>query len=471
MRGDLGGRSARLFLAFLGWALLLLTQPGKAQETVLKPEDFAYTIPIEASPGASHLRVNVPLVLYQRVVRTDLGDVRVFNAAGEVVPHALITSPETRTRTECIRSLPFFPLRTQGQKQGVEGLEIVARKGPSGTILEVRDQGDVAAPERLVGYILDTGELERPPDALLLDWEVRENSFLGRVQVDGSDDLKSWRTLSASAPIARLADGAQTLEERRVRLEGAKGRFLRLAWPEDQAELVLTGVSAVLINETRHLERSWIAAVPTGVSDNPGEYGFDLGARAAVDRLRLGLPEPNTLVAVSIASRPNNKAAWRAVAGGMLYRLNRGNGSELLSPDIEIPPNTDGYWLVRVDPRGGGIGDGELGLSAAYAPQQIVFVARGEGPFQVAMGSAIATPATFPIGSLVPGYTDEGLAKIPLAETGPLRIAGGEERLMPPRPPVSWQRLLLWVALSLAVGVLGWMARGLLRQTAAQRSP
>ena len=71
------------------------------------------------------------------------------------------------------------------------------------------------------------------------------------------------------------------------------------------------------------------------------------------------------------------------------YRLTRGN-SEFVSDDIPVRSNAERYWLVRVDPKGGGAGAGELRLDIGWVPQEVVFAARGRGPFALAFGNASA---------------------------------------------------------------------------------
>ena len=54
-----------------------------------QPGDFAYGVPIRADGKEALYEVDVPGSLYRGVMRRDLGDVRVFNGQGELVPLAL----------------------------------------------------------------------------------------------------------------------------------------------------------------------------------------------------------------------------------------------------------------------------------------------------------------------------------------------------------------------------------------------
>ncbi len=78
-----------------------------------RPTDFAYGAAIDADGSEALYEVVVPAALYEGVVRADLGDVRVFNGAGEVVPHAWRPRRATSTEAQPTLKLTLFPLRGQ----------------------------------------------------------------------------------------------------------------------------------------------------------------------------------------------------------------------------------------------------------------------------------------------------------------------------------------------------------------------
>jgi hypothetical protein len=85
--------------------LLLLTGLAVAEA----PADFAFGVPLETSGPQALFQVELPPAVYEGVVRADLADLRVFNAAGEPVPHAFLPRPvavhEKQPPCRC-RSLP-----------------------------------------------------------------------------------------------------------------------------------------------------------------------------------------------------------------------------------------------------------------------------------------------------------------------------------------------------------------------------
>ena len=53
--------------------------------------DFNYNQALITPSGSAQYQLSLPLSVYQHSQRSDIGDLRVFNAAGELVPYALRT--------------------------------------------------------------------------------------------------------------------------------------------------------------------------------------------------------------------------------------------------------------------------------------------------------------------------------------------------------------------------------------------
>ena len=94
-----------------GWAILMAVLGTQAFAGAdLKPEDFAYALPVEVSGDAAAYRVPLPVSVYQSSARPDLGDLRVFNGQEEVVPYAL-ERPDAGTSARESTRLPLFHLK------------------------------------------------------------------------------------------------------------------------------------------------------------------------------------------------------------------------------------------------------------------------------------------------------------------------------------------------------------------------
>ena len=98
-------------------------------------------------------------------------------------------------------------------------------------------------------------------------------------------------------------------------------------------------------------------------------------------------------------------------------------------------------------------------------PEQLLFIAQGEGPFTLAFGSAQVDAVTTPLGKLL---NQDNLANngqlIKAAQLGSRVQLGDAAKLQPAPPPLPWKKWLLWAILVVGVMVLAAMALKLSKQ-------
>lgn len=109
-------------------------------------------------------------------------------------------------------------------------------------------------------------------------------------------------------------------------------------------------------------------------------------------------------------------------------------------------------------------------LELGYAPERLLFVARGEAPFVLAYGHPEVPAGTFTaedlLASLPPGTPLEALLPAKLG------TISRPEAPPPPAPqPIAWQRIALWATLVVGVATLGWMATRLVRAISRSTLP
>ena len=190
--------------------------------------------------------------------------------------------------------------------------------------------------KRTVGYLVDLTALDRALRSIELEWQPVPDGFAGKLRVDASDDLGSWRTLVATAPLVNLEVAGQRLQQKRVELPQQKVKYLRLSWVPQGAGAAfpeLASASGEPVEKTVEAAREWTQAEPAR-GEKPGEYLFDLRGHHPVDRVRLHLPEPNTVAQVELFTRDKSEQPWRSLARGVVYRLRRGEG-EITSPELD----------------------------------------------------------------------------------------------------------------------------------------
>ena len=442
----------RLLPVLLG---MLAAFSAGAQE---RPDDFAYSVPLQLSGDGGLYQLDVPQPVYEGVTRVDLADVRVFNGRGEIVPHALKPRSAPGTAPAPWVEVPFFPLRGS-QGTAAESLDIRAERSAAGTIVRILSEKAGAGAPALLGYLVDGTGFKRPVQALDLDWRDPGEGLTGSLRVEASDDLQHWQTLVSSAPLVSLEFGGQKLVQKTVELPAAQHKYLRLTWPEAQKPIELTRLRARPSDALLEPGRQW-KQVQVRAGEQAGDYRFEPGGRIPVDRLRVTLPEPNTLVPVQVMARHADDQRWQLLGGGVLYRLTH-EGREIVNADLNLNGSGWEQWLLRLDPRGGGVGAGQPQVEVGWVPQQLVFIARGEGPFRLAYGNVRAKSADLAIQTLVPGWHSDAEPKAAAATAGPQQTLAGPRAL---RAAPDYKTWALWASLVLGVLLLAWMAWVLARE-------
>jgi hypothetical protein len=412
------------------------------------PKDFAYRMRVVGTGDAAAYRISLPLAVYQKIAHADLADLRVFNGSGEQVPFAL-ERPAAGTLANAAVALSVFPLKDDSGAT-LDAIRVTIESGKGA--INVQTSGQAPPTGRINAYLLDGRAMQDAlVSALRLEWPQDAADFAGRVRVEASDSLSEWRIVTGAAPIANLHSNAERLVEQRVEFSPTKAKFWRVSWSGATAPFVLTSVlgePAKQNVEARHTSLS-LAARPTKTA--PGEFEYDLGARVPVDRANLELPDINTVVDVELLSRERTQDAWHLVRRSGFYRL-KSDTEELRNGPVSVAPTTDRYWLVRTDPKRGGLGATAPHLVVEWIPHEVVFVARGAGPFFLAYGSATAEAAAVSLAVL-----PKNLAIVSASLSNPESF-GGESMLQPPAAPFPWKTPLLWSVLIAGTGLLAWMA-------------
>ncbi|MFO7594304.1 MAG: DUF3999 domain-containing protein [Pseudomonadota bacterium] len=448
------------------FALLLAPLSVTAQQnSPLEAEDFAYGFPLEVDGDGALYSFDLPEAVYRHSTRVDLGDMRIFNGYGEVVPLLLKPGVEPhKTRREPVE-LRFFPLYDESDSTD-SGTQIHIATDESGAVVDLWQRGPSEQKQVIKRYLIDASGLEWPMEKLLLDWGKPSGSFLESVSVEYSDDLHRWETLDASFTLAALNYQGHRLGQQEIALPALETKYLRISWPLDDRGIQLRSVKAEVLRKGDEVPRRRLKLQPSGEGAPHGVHEFETGGHYPVDRLQLHLPQGNTVVQAKLFSRSEEKeAAWQLRHQGLFYNLTR-EGYTLHNDVVRLPAISDPHWRLEVETDGGGIGRGTPRLELGWVPHRLYFVTRGETPFSLAFGAANIEPSRSDLGPLLDKLQqgDGGSGFIKSATTGSLYELGGERRLKPAPPPLPWKKWLLWSVLVLGVLLLVFMARSLYRQ-------
>ncbi len=427
-----------------------------AQET---PADFSSQVPLSVSGNGPWYRLELPLAVQLNARQADLSDVRVFNAAGEPQAYALSRQASQRTESREVADVKWFPLYAADTEATLPG--VVMKTTAEGTLVEIKPStAPKPGKQVLRGWVLDASKIKAPLQQLSLDWS-REQEGFQRFSIEASDDLQHWESWG-DGQVARLSFADERVEQHDVSLPGQSARYLRLVWKGQAAPLLTSARLASATSSSLPLPLVWSQPL-SGTRLKAGEYSWKLPAGLSVERLRIELKQPNTLAPVTLAGRRDSNQAWQPLSNGLLYRLTQ-NGQDVVQDELQLPGQTVTELKLQVDERGGGLGVEAPALHFAVRATQLVFLARGEPPFTLALGNASVKAANLPLSTLIPDYNAERLNTL-----GQAKVAGAVAVTSPVVPAAvdsgpNWKKLGLWAVLLLGVAALGAMAYSLLRK-------
>lgn len=453
---------ARCCAGLLALALSSLLSLAVAQDA---PADFSTQVPLALSGEGPWYRLELPMAVHFAAQFADLRDIRVFDAEGQAQAYALTLGRAAQRENIQQTAVKWFPLR--GPKDApLEASGIRVQRSSAGTLVEVTAPASAApSDEQLRGWLLDASAITAPLEKLQLNWSGDSEGFQ-RFSIEASDDLQHWQSWG-EGQVARLSFADEQLEQRSIRLPGARARYLRLLWLAPQQAPALTAAELFSnASDTLPAPMVWSAAMPPS-SVKPGEYSWDLPLALPLERIKIALPQANTLAPVQLYGRRDGKVQWQLLSRSLLYRLPQA-GSESLQEQIELYGAPVQQLKLLVDLRGGGLGTEAPQLQVGLRATELVFLARGTPPFTLALGNARAKAVNLPLSTLIPGYEPARLSTLGVATvvaplSGPLTAVEPAALNGP-----DWKRLGLWAVLLLGVGLLVLMALSLLRAAPAK---
>jgi len=432
--------------------------------------EFSTRAAVVVPNGTAIARVALPGPSIAALRSANGGDLRVFNAAGLSLPHAVIDAsrkaPDKQdVAGERFAALPIYTASTStGTTTNAPALRII--EGPNRRVIEVgaattgADQKRDATAVR--GLLFDTRNLKNELRAVELETTLPP-SLIVKVTLDVSADLKSWRTVASQSPVFDF--GSEGPSNRRVDLPAGQkfeGQYLRLTW-SDAPSLAVAALRTIGTLSTNRAQPVVIElGAPQTAADGHAEWTITPGLRA--NAIRLQTSTANALMPVRVLTRSRSGDPWRTVANTVVYRLASGNAAQSINPSV--PMSSPLESLVRVEAlRGYNLTGVPITLALEYAPLNVLFIATGDGPFTLATGNTSAQSTAVPVTTLMPNYQNGGEFQLPV-------LMATMSVNQPPAKPsaaaeifaiATQKSFVLWGVLGLAVIVLGGLAVSLLR--------
>ncbi|MNS28139.1 hypothetical protein D3C72_601050 [compost metagenome] len=448
--------SQKLNLGWLGAVAMGMALTAVAQE---KPADFATQVALSVSGEGPWYRLELPLAVQLNARQSDLSDVRVFNAAGDQQAYALARETAQTDANRTLTDVKWFPLYNSADATE-HAPSVRVQSSANGTLVEVQPSSQLeVGEEELRGWLLDASGIKAPLQQLILDWTSERDGFQ-RFTIEASDDLQHWQSWG-EGQVARLTFADERVEQHEVGLPGQSARYLRLLWETPQTAPILTSAQ-LQSSRSLPLPLVWSQAL-TGSSVKAGEYIWQLPMGLNVERVRVELEQPNSLAPVTLSGRRDSSLPWQALSSGLLYRLTQ-NGQDVVQNELQLSGQIVQQLKLTVDERGGGLGAQAPTLKFAVRATQLVFLARGPGPYTLALGNSTVKAANLPLSTLIPDYNAAKLTTLGRASVDGGVVTASTAATVPVAVGTDWKKFGLWAVLLLSVLFLAAMAFSLLRK-------
>jgi len=425
-------------------------------------EEYAYRFSLKTHGDSEFFALDIPLQVYRSVSDSALRDAGIYNADGQPVPRIFEHPVPDDTGIEQQAALGLVPLYDR-QADQPEQLRMLLHQHAGETTLALDSQAAPArdGEQKLTAYIVDLRELEHVLEALEFDWQLLPQGFIGTVRIEDSDDLRHWRKLGVST-LAELQYNETRIEQRRVSLERKVSDYLRISWKDLPEAWSLNALAGIYTEQGAPAAREWLNLDSTQPGETDREYLYDGGGYLPADRVNVVLPDDNVVVRASIFHRRNEQDRWRLAHNGIFYNITR-QGNALRSPAAAVTFVRAGQWKIRID---SGMTTGPVQLQLGWRPDRLVFLAQGSPPFELITGRALDRLEQFPqetvlgdsaIFSMLRDSGEAGDATL-----GAREIIAGPDRLEIAKTK-TWRVLLLWLGLSGAIALVGWLVLSLVR--------
>ena len=465
-----------------------------SQAGVAAPPDARSALPLALSGSGPYYTLDIDVAARQLSASPSLSDLRVRNGAGEAMAFAWV---ETTLPTPAPQRVPAH-----------------LYKVPLPPADAASARTDDAPPRQ--SWIVDTRDANE--DLLHLDLALEHDTQgVYTLRIEASDDLQHWRTLQEDAQLVQLqalpqvgaAGALESLAQREhlgangIDLDDVPARYLRLTTARRSAIPPL--VSATVTRAPHRAAPAplqWSAPIAaTSCEETSCDYALPRNTPVAavqvapadvdtigqvmvlgqVDASRQPAPHRSllrgSLHALRLkAERSAEHAglAWESASIASVYWLSQASGApDLHSPPVRLEGAT--WRALRLETFGpiSQLGRAAPTIRIGVRQRQLVFVARGAGPFVLARATSTEPSAPMALDALMPGRAPD--AALPAASavvvpdaTSATAASAPTAVVAPPDAPSShtpW----LWAALLAGLALMGAMAWSLLRKPAAAR--
>ncbi|MCP4038669.1 MAG: DUF3999 domain-containing protein, partial [bacterium] len=375
--------------------------PGRSlaeADVPLTKDDFAWSRTINVDTSGVIQVVELPVEIYVESVERGLADLRVFDASGVAVPHAISATVAPKRAEPILTPLPLFhlPEGTAADETVLLGTGYRVDLGidrERATLKLESTPGITFRHEKPRAYLVDASDLEGAITGFEFELTPQSEDFLVPLRVEATNDFVRYKELTAAAVVAQLAGAGQRIDRRRIRFQQSSRNYLRITWPRGDRAPGIVGVRAVQQAPSPSVKR--LTARVEAEQIDSDSYRFDLGGWPPVDRIQVDLGEGRALVSAEVFRSEHEEGPWRRVHAGLIYRLGTSDDRATRNPAIELPRGPTRFIRIDIAPKGGGMDGAAPLLEPSWVSERLYFIQQGEGPHTLVYGKLGAPAARF----------------------------------------------------------------------------
>jgi hypothetical protein len=458
-------KSSAFFSSFL-LPLLLGTASALSGQQVKLPklEDFSGSQVLTGTPGGL-LGFEIPESVYQGLERPDMGDIRVFDEAGNAVPF-VIRRAQGSAVTPPPEDVPFF--RWDEDDDAVLPGSTDIAINAEGAVLNIKSSSP--RPSAAPAYLLDLSGLSAAPSMLNITLREEGESYNTSVRIYSSADLSRWQEFEKRQTLAWFGDGTS---RELLELPRGNNRYLLIKFDKPlidrqvadgagfSRDLLPRNISAVFeAHEIPPMTREkTIAGEWRG--DDRRIVDYSLGGFYPLTAIDFPLSQADS-IEVRVKNRVFEQAEWSFAARINLFRISAGTGEPRTSEALNINSSAP-FWELEA---AGDVAFSSLpGCTIRWAVYELVFLGRGAGPWTLAWGNGDYGPRS---------EVDLKLPETGGPEIGTARLLGEpayQPRLQDEtrRLGRDWGQFVLWAVLILAAVFLSGLALYIARAMKKER--
>ncbi|MDN2670819.1 DUF3999 family protein [Janthinobacterium sp. SUN026] len=448
-----------------------------------RPQDYAWSMPVQVPAGAGIVQLILPRDVYLLASSASLADLRLFDADGKRLAYAIGAPPaQSATQRTAIPARIFPVTGAPATGDGLQGIDI--RTADDGRLLSVSTRaGTAATTAALQALILDLGKQtqDKRIAALRFTPPTRTDNYSAQVLLEVSDDLKQWDAIGTTTLNWLSNSDTQTLANDSIAFAPRAFRYARLSWQAGEP-LAFAAITAQAVSETE-IAPARASIVLQGLpSKQANEWRYATPLAIPADSIALQLTRNNVVLPVTLGvyrqnsyvprhrlhlrhqARPAQGAYFDPLLSTTFYRIGL-DGKERISGDLAMPVTQTGEWVLQTATELQLDASDAPALRLGWTPATVVFLASGKPPYQLAFGNSNAAAVAQPLSQVAPGFKADELLALKAASAGPLQPNGGAAApARATKDGAPWRLAALWGALLLGVGVLGFFAWRLLTQ-------